>query len=193
MTRIKNISLILQWSFGLYLAFIPLSSLFFWVGSAFIPWHGNTLSSLFEPGFLDVTIRALGKTYSVSKLDLLWDARLLGNLGDICLFVFKWIAVLYVFCLMGLYAYGDLFSKKHAHYFKRIGQFLLLYGTLGMALGDSLHSVAFTLSNPPGERILAISFGSPNIAMLMIAGIITLIGWITLEGFKIRSDQDLTI
>ena len=193
MTRIKNISLILKWAFGLYLVLIPLGSLFFWIVSAYMPWEGNLLSSFFEPGFLDVTIRAVGKTYHVHNLNLPLDARLIGFAGDLCLHVFKWVAVLYVFCLMGLYASGDLFSKRHAHYFKRIGQFLLLYGTVGMALGDSFHSIAVTFINPPGERILAISFGSPNIMMLAMASVITLIGWITLEGFKLRADQELTI
>ncbi len=193
MTRIKNISLILKWTFGLYLVLLPLGSLFFWVISAYVPWEGNLLSSFFEPGFLDITIKAAGETYHIHKLNLSLDARLIGFLGDLCLYSFKWIAVLYVFHLMSLYGAGDLFSKKHAHYFKRIGQFFLLYGTIGMTLGDSLHSIAVTFANPPGQRLITFGFGSPNIMMLAMASVITLIGWITLEGFKLRADQELTI
>ncbi len=193
MTRIKNISLLLQWTFGLYLVLLPLGALFFWIISALVPWKGTFIGALFEQNIFDISIRALGKTYSVGEIDFSWTSRLIGLIGDVCQDVFKWVASLYVFMLLKLYATGDLFSKKHAHYFKRIGQFLLLYGTLGLVLGDSFHSVAVTFSNPPGERILAVSFGSPNITMLVMASVITLIGWITLEGFKLRSDQDLTI
>ena len=193
MTRIKNISLVLKWAFGLYLIMIPLTSIVFWVLSAYLPGGSSFLSGLFESGFLDITMRAVGKTYSANTLTLPLNARLIGLMGDFCLYSFKWVAVLYVFFLMGLYASGNLFSKKHAHYFKRIGQFLLLYGTVGMALGDSFHSVAVTFANPPGQRVLEINFGSPNIMMLVMASVITLIGWITSEAFKLKADQELTI
>ena len=193
MTRIKTISLILQWTFGLYLVFLPLSALFFWIISALVPWQGTLIGALFEQEILDITVRAIGKTYSVNDINFPLDARLIGLMGDFCQDSFKWIAALYVFMLLKLYATGDLFSLKHAHYFKRIGQFLLLYGTLGLVLGDSFHSIAVTFKNPPGERILAISFGSPNLTMLVMASVITLIGWVTLEGFKMSAEQELTI
>ena len=193
MTRIKNISLLLQWTFGAYLVLLPLGSLFFWIVSALVPWEGTLMGVLFEQGIWDITVRAVGKTYSIVDINFSWAARLIGLIGDFSGECFKWVAALYVFMLLKLYVKEDIFSKIHAHYFKRIGQFILLYGTLGLLLGGSFHSIAVTFNNPPGERILAISFGTPNLTMLVMASVITLIGWVTLEGFKILSEQDLTI
>tara|TARA_R110002095_G_scaffold35504_1_gene33439 strand:+ start:2678 stop:3259 length:582 start_codon:yes stop_codon:yes gene_type:complete len=193
MTNIKKISLILQWTFGLYLILLPLASVFFWILSVFLPLKGTFMGELFDQGVFDITTRALGKTYSLYGQDFSWTARLLGLVGDFTHDFFKWVAAFFTFSLLKLYAQGDLFSQKHVHFFKRIGQCMLLYGTFGLVVGGSILGIAVTFDNPPGERLLSISFGSPNIEMIVGAFMITLVGWITLEGFKLRSEQDLTI
>jgi len=153
MTNIKKISQTLRWVFGFYLIILPLASLFFWIISALLPLKETFIGSLFDQGMLEVTVRALGKTYPLYGQDFSWSARFLGILGDFSHDIFKWISAFYVMSLLKLYATGDLFSKKHAYFFKRIGQSLLLYGTFGLVVGDSILGIAVTFDNPVGQRL----------------------------------------
>lgn len=193
MNKIQKISKTLQGAFGAYLILSPLTSLFLWIFSALIPWKDTIIGTLFHNNILDISFNALGKTYSIHDIDFSWTARFIGLAGNFVSQIFIWIAALYAFKLMKLYAAGDLFSRVHALYFKRMGQFLLLYGTIGIVGGDTLHAFAVTADNPPGQRMLSIGFGSPNVEMIVISLVITLVGWVMLEGFKLRADQDLTI
>ncbi|NCP61720.1 MAG: DUF2975 domain-containing protein [Alphaproteobacteria bacterium] len=193
MTNIKKISRALQWIFGLYLISSPLASLFFWVLSTFVPLKQTFMGNLFDQGMFEITVRALGKSYSLYGQDFSWNARFLGLLGDFAHDIFKWIAAFYVICLMKLYATGNLFSQKHAFYFKRIGQSLLFYGTFGLVAGDSILGIAVTFDNPVGQRLLSIGFGTPNVEMIVVSLMIILVGWVMLEGFKLRAEQELTI
>lgn len=193
MNKIQKISKILQGAFAVYLILIPLNVLFIWIFSALIPWKETFIGTLFNNGILSADFKALGKIYSIYDIDFSWTARFIGLAGDFFFQIFVWLAAFYVFKLMKLYAAGNLFSRIHALYFKRMGQFLLLYGTVGIIAGDTLHGIAVTIDNPPGQRMLTIGFGSPNVEMIVISMIITLVGWVMLEGFKLRSDHDLTI
>lgn len=193
MKNIKNISQALQWIFAFYLILLPLPSLFFWIVSALLPLKGTFLGNLFDQGGFEITIKALGKAYSLYGHDFSWSARFIGVLGNFFHDIFKWISAFYMISLLKLYTKSNLFSQKHAHFFKRIGQSRLLYGTFGLVVGDSLLGIDVTFDNPIGQRLLSVSFGSPNIEMLVASLMITLVGWIMLEGFKLRSEQELTI
>jgi hypothetical protein len=53
--------------------------------------------------------------------------------------------------------------------------------------------VVLTWKNGPGERILAMSFSSNNIVVILIACIVILISWIMAEGHKLQEEHEYTV
>lgn len=57
----------------------------------------------------------------------------------------------------------------------------------------SLLGVALTLHHPPGQRILVVGVGSPDLTILLIGSILAIISWVMDEGRKLQEDQDFAV
>lgn len=90
------------------------------------------------------------------------------------------------------YSQGNIFSFDHVQIFKKISRALLLWVFFSIVYA-SVNSVLFSLSNPPGERVLSIGIGSPEITVIVLAGIVSVIAWVMDEGRILAEDQKLTV
>ncbi len=57
----------------------------------------------------------------------------------------------------------------------------------------SSYVVAATISNSVGNRILQISFGSPNLQALFCGVIVIVVSWVMREAAALKDDQDYTV
>ncbi len=56
-----------------------------------------------------------------------------------------------------------------------------------------LISLCLSMANPPGHRVIALTFDAVSIAILITGSIVILISWIMLEGAKLEEEQAHTI
>jgi hypothetical protein len=90
--------------------------------------------------------------------------------------------------LFRLYASGEIFSPEAARRLKRFAVAVMLQFLLRPLTGAAL-SVLFTAHNPPGQRAIAISFGSPEFTALLLGGLILVIAWIMGESARIADEN----
>lgn len=90
--------------------------------------------------------------------------------------------------LFKLFRSGVFFTEKsvrHMHIFA----LTIFISALLKPISSALLSVVLTLENPPGQKALAISFGSNEISQIFMAGVLIAVTWILREGQRIASEN----
>jgi Protein of unknown function (DUF2975) len=94
--------------------------------------------------------------------------------------------------LFALYREGVFFSFEQVTIFRKISKALFAWVLFSM-LYESAKSILFSIGNPPGERVVSLTFGSSEITNLLIAGVVFVIAWIMDEGRILAEEQQLTV
>lgn len=120
------------------------------------------------------------------------SARLMGFLVTMMPTVVAMSGAYYLMRLFHLYEQGKIFRPSNVQCFKKLSRVLIGWFAVGI-IHRSLLSVALTLHNPPGHRIITLDIGSPDLTALLLGGILAVIAWVMEEGRKLQEDQDFTI
>lgn len=94
--------------------------------------------------------------------------------------------------LFGLYAAGEIFSRRNVACYRALGR-ALLYWAGAAFVNTSLLSLAMSAGMPPGQRFLTISLGSDELAALFAGAVALVVSWVMDEGRHIEEEQALTI
>ncbi|MDJ0825208.1 MAG: DUF2975 domain-containing protein [Rhodobacter sp.] len=94
--------------------------------------------------------------------------------------------------LFGLYAKGETLTPPCARHIRRIGAGLLAVAALQF-LTRPAQVALVSLANPPGERVLAISLGSADWALVLAGGLLLTIGWVMGEAARIAEDHQAIV
>ncbi len=94
--------------------------------------------------------------------------------------------------LFSFYREGVIFTFAHVMIFRNTARALIGWTVLSI-LYESVKSVLFTMGNPPGQRVLSVTFGSPEMTTLVVAGIVFVIAWVMDEGRILSEEQKLTV
>lgn len=159
-TRILRLSAVLKVACEAALLLLPLGALWALVSGAL---GEDRLRAAFPslqmpaeiPGYAWLIVTAIGLMTLGALLAILWQMR----------------------GLFDHYAKADILGHAPARHILRIGQLTFALAVIGI-LGNTLSILALTSGNPPGERALAIEFGSNDLFLLFAAGLLTVIGWV---------------
>jgi hypothetical protein len=154
---------------------VPLADMAVWV---FI----NMMPALMRPGMLP----------DYAKLPLPPSARVYAfcvSLIPLGLFFFANASLIRLF---RLYEKGRIFSADNVQCFRNLSRALIGWCIAGI-ITTPLTSLALTLHHPPGQRMLTVGLGSPDVTALLIGGILAVITWVIEEGSILQQEQDLTI
>lgn len=98
-------------------------------------------------------------------------------------------AVMQLRQLFDYYARGLIFTAGNTRCLRGFA-----LATLGFALAKmvsgALMSVVLTMTNPPGQRMLAVSFGSSELTTLFVGCVFLIIAWIMDEGRELAEEQE---
>ena len=94
--------------------------------------------------------------------------------------------------LFGFYEKGQIFRLDNVRCFRSLSRVLLVWCAVKIVTGP-LMSLAITLHHPPGQRILWVGLGSPDITALLVGFILGVIAWVMEEGRKLQEEQDYTV
>lgn len=181
MEKIGRLSKILQvilWSFFFFLPIITgVSWIFF--------------EEFYQVGMMDrmhdVNISGLPFVLPLS----LWS-RGLGFVVSMIPATVDMVVLWYLIKLFSLYARGDVFTATNVRYIRRVGVAMLI----GQALNpfyQSLLTIAITLGNPKGQRMISLGIGSSNLSEIVTAIMIIVVAWIMDEARKLQEEQALVI
>jgi len=97
-------------------------------------------------------------------------------------------AVLRLRQLFDFYTRGLIFTAENIRCLRGFA-----LATLGIALvkpmAGALMSVVLTMTNPPGQRMLSVSFGSSELTTLFVGCVFLIIAWIMDEGRELAEEQ----
>lgn len=120
------------------------------------------------------------------------SARLMGFVVVMIPTGVAMFGVFYLMRLFQLYEHGQIFRLGNVRCFRNLSRVLIWWFIAGI-VHKSLLSVALTLHNPPGQRMITLELGSPDLTALLVGGILAVIAWVMEEGRKLQEDQDLTV
>lgn len=90
------------------------------------------------------------------------------------------------------YARGEVFTAGGVRRIRRVGLLLLVRELAAPFVGAAM-SVALTLGNPPGGRMLVLGFESANLTQIVTALTILMAGYVMDQGRQLHDDAQLTI
>lgn len=101
-------------------------------------------------------------------------------------------AMVYVLAQMGAlfrcYCAGETLTPRCARHIRRIGGGILVMAALG-AVVRPVQILLASLGNPPGDRVLAIGFGSMDLAAVLAGGLLLTIGWAMADAVRAAQEN----
>lgn len=94
--------------------------------------------------------------------------------------------------LFGLYEKAEIFTEGSVKCLRSLGSLIIWLFAAGI-VQQPLMSIALTLHNPPGQRIIRLGLSSDDITILLIGIVVVLIAWVMEEGRKLQEEQRLTV
>ncbi len=94
--------------------------------------------------------------------------------------------------LFGCYAKGQIFTSENTAYIRRTAMAFLGIAFMSI-LVKTASILVLTLNNPPGQKLLSVSFGTPQISDILTGMILVVIAWIMDEGQKLKEEADYTV
>ncbi len=150
----------------------------------------NALVWLFINSFPEMMYRKM-LPYFVS-MPLPVSARIMGFVVTMLPTGIAMIGGYYLMRLFRLYEQGLIFRNSNVRCFKTLSRVLIWWFAVGI-VHKSLLSIALTLHHPPGQRMITVELGSPDLTALLLGAILAVIAWVMEEGRKLQEDQDFTV
>lgn len=160
----------------------PIANLYFWLT---VQSENDFLTSMgiIQLGF-DVSI------YTQEPLTLstrLWAFAASMLPCGILMYAFNILAKLFK-----CYEKADVFSLDTVKHFKCLGCIFFLWA-FGNLIYSGLISVALSFNNPPGERMLALSFVGLDVMAIFCGFIVLTIAWVMKEAQQLADEHQHTI
>lgn len=144
-------------------------------------------------GFFDPI--KLGGLEPVGIADHMFSLRekWIGFIGTIIGLSPYFLAFLLLNSIFKNYGTNNIFTLENAKYYQRLGYIFFYNSLIANPLCQALLTAAATLSNPPGQKQIHISFGMINLESLFCGAIIIIIARVMYMGSKLQEEQRLVI
>lgn len=173
--RIQRMSRLFCNLFTIGLYTLPLIPAIFWLGFNYLPTElQSQLGSYSVQGPLPLNSRLLA---------------LVGTIPSTLVLVFSLLSLRTLFSLYGQNIY---FQHQNIDQYKRLGK-LAVWSVLGDVFSKTVLSVALSINNPPGQRMLSIGFSSDHLKLLIVSGIILVIAMVMEEAKQLKEEHQLTV
>jgi len=161
---------------------IPAAIIYFWM-TVQTPFDILSAAGIVE---LSLDIESLTQT------PLSNTTRLLALFTSLLLYGIVLYALTILIRLFRNYENGEIFSLENATYYQKLGYCLFYWVAAGLVYGGVM-SVVLSFNNPPGDRILMLSFEGLDLLTLVLGLIVIIISWVMREGYKIADENNRTI
>ncbi|MCC5517242.1 MULTISPECIES: DUF2975 domain-containing protein [Vibrio] len=163
-----------------FLALTPIMVCYFWL----------TIETPYD--FISATGLYYYDIGHLTMLPLSMTTRTVAAFTSLAMSSILMYALMVLIRLFRNYERGEIFSLENAMSYQKLG-YSLFYWVLGSVIYSSLMSVILSFNNPPGERILGISFVGMDFLTLILGIIILIISWVMKEGYILADEHSQTI
>ncbi|MEZ8252113.1 DUF2975 domain-containing protein [Vibrio splendidus] len=163
-----------------FLALTPIMVCYFWL----------TIETPYD--FISATGLYYYDIGHLTMLPLSMTTRTVAAFTSLAMSSILMYALMVLIRLFRNYERGEIFSLENAMSYQKLG-YSLFYWVLGSVIYSSLVSVILSFNNPPGERILGISFVGMDFLTLILGIIILIISWVMKEGYILADEHSQTI
>ena len=94
--------------------------------------------------------------------------------------------------LFSLYESGSIFKERNVGCIRRLGWTLIVWVVCEKARW-SLLSIVLTLENPPGQRLLVVSFNGQDFTWVFVGIVVLTVSWVMDEARKLQEEQALIV
>jgi len=187
-TRIQKYARLFRTIFFVFLIATPILVGGVWLTGGDLSGGDNQSNTMFQMfiGGVDVDAEYM------PSFPLPWSTRLLGLAVSLISVGFGMLSLWWLIRLFSCFASGEFFTENTVKYIHRLG-WTMVAGVVAAPIHEALLTLVLTIHNPPGQRMISISFESTDIQELVTAGIIILVSWIMEEGRKLREIDELTV
>ncbi len=182
MDRIVKISHLLRILFWCVLVIMPLGTAISWI---LLPQTIHLGGSIFGLSYSPIP---MGITTAIITPGI----KAMGFLLDMGLVLPNMLLLYFLIRLFNHYQRQQIFSLENVRLIRNVGWTLIVWQLL-TPIHEALLSLVLTWHNAPGQHVLEASFGSNNIAVILIALIVILISWVMAVGLKLQEEQDYTV
>lgn len=185
MNKIKRISLFFRIIFQVLFIAFPIFLIIGWINA---PESLNIFANVIKMNVIPPSYTSMGAI--LHKLSA--AEKLLGFLINSVPLLIELFILYSLIKLFRLFERGEIFSINNVRYIRNIG-YGLLAGQLLDPIYESIMGLFLTWYNPPGHRLITVTFDQTNFGTLLTALLVILISWIMAEGCKLREEQQLTV
>ncbi len=129
---------------------------------------------------------------AADAVNMPFNHRLMGLLVDFVAILIIYAGIMAFYDLMKKFQSGELFSENIITLLNKISR-LVLFWTIYNPVRGMLLSIITTFHKGPGNRIIKIEFGTPDIINVFIFISLMIITLLIQESNKLKNEQDLTI
>lgn len=90
--------------------------------------------------------------------------------------------------LFARYRAGDVLTEGSARLIRQAGKALLVLAALKI-ISQPLQTLLLTWQSPPGSRMVAVEIGQAEVGFVLVAGLLTLIGWAMSEAARATEEN----
>lgn len=182
--KIQKLSKILQVVALVAMLGTPICVAIFWIA------QGQIDLTYFQLDLLPKMVSEEGHLRPLTELQPIY--RIGGFLVSLIPAGITMVICYYLAKLFGLFAKMEIFTQASVMCIQRMG-WTLLAGQFLHPLYVALMSLVLSISNPEGERFIAVEMGLAEIKMIAVALGILCISWIMEEGRKLQEEQAATV
>lgn len=180
--QLKKLSTALLWIIRVLMIILPLMDILVWL----FPHNQFSLNAVIAPALSD---HFNDKNFASLQI----NNQLLGMSGSLVALLPLWLGFLWLARLFKNYAQGTIFTLENARIYGKLGWLCIISALIIQPLTDSLYSVAATINNPPGQRIIAFGFTNTNFTAIICGIFLIIVARVMVIGHHISEEQQLTI
>lgn len=129
---------------------------------------------------------------SYTQLPLSFATRVLATFASLALCSIIMYVLKVLTRLFRNYENGEIFSISNAESYQKLG-YCVFYWVGGSVVYGTFMSLILSFNNPPGERVIAISFVGMDLLTLIFGFVILIISWVMKEGYILADENSRTI
>lgn len=179
---LSQYSRLLRRIFQILLVLLPIGMVYFWLTA------GTPSDYLTRTGVVQLYIPIDSLTSSPLAMKIRLSAMLASAIYALILVR----ALCLLISLFRHYEMGEIFSERNVKIFRQLGR-SIFYWIFGGVLYHTLMSIIISYNNPPGHRMLMVTFSGIDFLSLLVGGIILGIARVMQEGLKLADESELTI
>lgn len=169
--------------FQLFFVLTPILVCYFWL-TIDTPYDYLTNTGIVQTSYDDI--------HNITQVPLTLTTRLIATLASLIYCSIIMYALTKLIKLFRNYENNNIFTLENATIYQKLG-YSIFYWVGGSIFYQPIMTLILSFNNPPGQRMIAISFFGIDFITIIMGLIVLIISWVMKEAYILADEQNLTI